>query len=35
MTLVEYVTSLQDQNIPESEWFDKVQQRKKEKISNC
>ena len=30
MTLVEYVTSLQDQNIPESEWFDKVQQWKKE-----
>ena len=30
MTLVEYVASLQDQNIPESEWFDKVQQWKKE-----
>ena len=30
MTLVEYVASLQDQNVPESEWFDKVQQWKKE-----
>jgi len=30
MTLVEYVASLQDQNIPQSEWFDKVQQWKKE-----
>jgi hypothetical protein len=30
MTLLEYVASLQDQNVPESEWFNKVQEWKKE-----